>query len=90
MSLTLTAIFVAALCSVLNLYFLNRIQVGGHGRNRDEVVHDGDAVQGQAVGDLPGTGTDEILPRWSSGEVRLRPDNHIRSGRSELQRIATV
>ena len=46
---------------VLYLHFFNGVSTRHNVRNRDEVVHDGDAVQRQAISDLTLSCSDEIF-----------------------------
>ena len=69
---------------VLYLHFFNGVNTRHNVGNRDEVVHDGDAIQRQAIGDLTLSCSDEIFAGRDSGLARFGADNDIRRGGRQL------
>ena len=73
----------------LHLHFLHGVDGRPRGRGGDQVVHDADAVERDAVGDFARAGADEVLPgRHAVGILETR-DGAGRDG-CEFQGIATV
>ena len=76
--------------SVLHLHFLNGIHAGRNVRHSDEIIHDGDAVERQAVGDFALAGTNEIFPGRDACRACFGSEDDIRGRSREFQRISAI
>ena len=63
--------------SVLYLHLLNCVHVGPDVRDGNEVVHDCDSIERQAIRDFPLAGPNEIFTRRNTCLIGLRPYDDI-------------
>ena len=61
----------------LNLHLLNRIHVGLNVCDGDEVIHDGDAIEREAIRNFALTRSDEIFTRRHAGLSRFGSNDDI-------------